>query len=392
MNYPQAKVGDLVDQVRGVTYSSGDSIDVPKDGYVELLRANNIGNGQLNFEGLAYVPSNLVNPKQYLKRDDILIATSSGSISVVGKAASFNVNRTSTFGAFCKVLRPTAKVDARYIANYFQTSVYRRTISSLAEGANINNLRNEHIENLDILLPPLNEQKRIAAILDKAAAIKAKREKTFFLTQSTIDSLFTELLIDNASKIEYCSLDDCLTRIIDYRGKTPVKTETGVPLITAKVVKNGELLEPTEFIAEDNYVAWMSRGMPECGDVLFTTEAPLGEVAILDRDDVALAQRLVLLRPNPKVLNSTYLRYAMTCEIVKRDIQTRSTGSTVKGIRQKELRLVKVPVVSLAQQEVFTKRVSQLIFLSKKIRQALEKNNLLFSSLQHQAFTTGFAA
>lgn len=391
MKYPQVKVGDLVDQVRGVTYSSGDSINAPKDGYVELLRANNIGNGQLNFEGLAYVPSKIVSAKQYLKLNDILIATSSGSISVVGKAASFNVNRTSTFGAFCKVLRPTAKVDARYIANYFQTSDYRRTISSLAEGANINNLRNEHIDNLDILLPPLHEQQRIAAILDKAAAIKAKREHTFLLTQATIDSLFTEL-IDNESKIEYCSLDDCLTRIIDYRGKTPVKTPSGVPLITAKVVKNGELLEPTEFIAKDNYVEWMSRGIPECGDVLFTTEAPLGEVAILDRDDVALAQRLVLLRPNPEILNSTFLRYALTCDSVKRDIQTRSTGSTVKGIRQKELRLVKLPVVSMEQQDVFAKRVSQLIFLSKKIRQALEKNNLLFSSLQHQAFTTGFAA
>ena len=155
MSWKQVKVGDLVDQVRGVTYSSGDAIDLPKDGYVELLRANNIGNGSLNFEGLAYVPLSKVSDKQYLRQNDILIAASSGSISIVGKAASFNVNRTSTFGAFCKALRPNAKVDARYIANYFQTGVYRRTVSSLAEGANINNLRNEHIDNLDIALPPL---------------------------------------------------------------------------------------------------------------------------------------------------------------------------------------------------------------------------------------------
>ncbi|WP_300088992.1 hypothetical protein [uncultured Nitrosomonas sp.] len=79
--------------------------------------------------------------------------------------------------------------------------------------------------------------------------------------------------------ISVLPLEDCLSALIDYRGKTPRKTHSGIPLITAKVVKAGRIETPDEFIAEEDYEAWMTRGYPEIGDVVLTTEAPLGEVA-----------------------------------------------------------------------------------------------------------------
>ena len=79
-----------------------------------------------------------------------------------------------------------------------------------------------------------------------------------------------------------CALEDCLEAIIDYRGKSPRKTTFGIPLITARIIKDGQIKQPTEFIAEDDYATWMSRGLPKPGMVVFTTEAPCGEVAQLD--------------------------------------------------------------------------------------------------------------
>lgn len=70
-------------------------------------------------------------------------------------------------------------------------------------------------------------------------------------------------------------LEQCMAAIIDYRGKTPRKTSAGIPLITAKVVKSGRIETPDEFIALEDYDAWMRRGMPKPNDVLITTEAPL---------------------------------------------------------------------------------------------------------------------
>ena len=84
-------------------------------------------------------------------------------------------------------------------------------------------------------------------------------------------------------------LEDCMEAIIDYRGKTPRKTTSGVPLITAKIVKGGRIMPPEEFIDPADFDAWMRRGMPKPGDVLITTEAPLGEVAQLGPEPVALA-------------------------------------------------------------------------------------------------------
>ena len=75
------------------------------------------------------------------------------------------------------------------------------------------------------------------------------------------------------------TLEDSIEALIDYRGKTPKKTKSGIPLVTAKIVKNGRLLPYTEYIAEENYDSWMVRGLPKNQDVVLTVEAPLGEVA-----------------------------------------------------------------------------------------------------------------
>lgn len=137
-------------------------------------------------------------------------------------------------------------------------------------------------------------------------------------------------------------LIDILDTLIDYRGKTPRKTTSGIPLITAKIIKNGRIETPTEFIAIEDYDSWMVRGFPKVGDVLLTTEAPLGEVAQLDNEHVALAQRVVTLRGKSGVLNNTYLKYYLLSNVGQQRLKARETGTTVTGIKQSELREVLV--------------------------------------------------
>jgi type I restriction enzyme S subunit len=145
-------------------------------------------------------------------------------------------------------------------------------------------------------------------------------------------------------------LEDCLDALIDYRGKTPEKTDSGVPLITAKIIKSGRIETPTEFIAVDNYDAWMRRGIPKAGDVVLTVEAPLGEVAQLGPEKVALAQRVVTLRGKAGFLDSTYLLYLLQSEDVQDQLKSRATGTTVLGIKQSELRKVPIKVPPMPAQ------------------------------------------
>lgn len=168
-----ARVGEISDQIRGVTFAKAESSDAPGPGLLPVLRAGNIQDGRLDLADLVYVPEARVRQVQRLRVNDVVIAASSGSIDVVGKAArTLEEDFQGGFGAFLKVLRPGPEVDPSYFAHFFQTSTYRRTVSRLAAGANINNLKNEHLDNLEIPLPPIEEQRRIAAILDKADSIR----------------------------------------------------------------------------------------------------------------------------------------------------------------------------------------------------------------------------
>jgi type I restriction enzyme S subunit len=170
-------------------------------------------------------------------------------------------------------------------------------------------------------------------------------------------------------------LEDCLDALIDYRGKTPEKTEFGIPLITAKIIKAGRIETPTEFIAEDNYDAWMRRGIPKAGDVVLTVEAPLGEVAQLGPNKIALAQRVVTLRGKAGLLDSTYLLYLLQSEEAQDQLKSRATGTTVLGIKQSELRKlsIKVPPLNIqASAAVTLKALDDRITLLRETNATLE--------------------
>mgnify|MGYP001585927559 CR=1 FL=1 len=123
-------------------------------------------------------------------------------------------------------------------------------------------------------------------------------------------------------------LKEVIEKFIDYRGKTPPKTDSGIPLITAKIVKDGRILEPNEFIAEEYYKQWMTRGYPEINDVILTTEAPLGEVALLKSEKVALAQRIITLRGEKELCDNVFLKYYLQSNVGKAD------GAGKKDIKQ----------------------------------------------------------
>ena len=173
-------------------------------------------------------------------------------------------------------------------------------------------------------------------------------------------------------------LIDILDKVIDYRGKTPQKTESGIPLITAKIIKDGRILPPNEFIAENNYEKWMVRGIPQEGDVVLTVEAPLGEVAQLDNRKIALAQRVVTLRGKKGVLDNTYLKYFLMSNVGQARLKARATGTTVTGIKQSELREVMIDCPDYTTQ---IKIASILNAIDAKI----ELNRQINDNLENQA-------
>jgi type I restriction enzyme S subunit len=170
-------------------------------------------------------------------------------------------------------------------------------------------------------------------------------------------------------------LENCMEAVIDYRGKTPKKTTSGIPLITAKVVKSGRIETPNEFIAVEDYKPWMRRGIPKTGDVVVTTEAPLGEVAQLGSERVALAQRLIALRGKKGLLDNQFLKFLMQSEGVQEQLRARASGTTVLGIKQSELRKILLPLPPYSEQRSIAHILGTLddkIELNRRINETLE--------------------
>ena len=164
--YERTRLGDHISQIRGVSYKPADLRPSLSEESVLLLRANNIGAGRINHDEVQYVAKEKVSTVQLIRAGDILMCASSGSLEHVGKAAICLPSiEGETFGAFCKLIRPKGDLLPEYIAAYFETDEYREIIMQLACGSNINNLKAEHIDELQIPTPPTEVQEAFVSFL-----------------------------------------------------------------------------------------------------------------------------------------------------------------------------------------------------------------------------------
>lgn len=182
---------------------------------------------------------------------------------------------------------------------------------------------------------------------------------------------------DLQNKWDLVSLEKCIVEFIDYRGKAPPKTERGIPLITARNVRKGYLdFSVKEYIDEKKFKDWMVRGIPSIGDVLFTTEAPLGNVSMYPLGTFALGQRLVTLRPDRAILEGNFLMYFLLSKEGQSAIKFRKSGTTADGIKQSELRKIKIPLPPLPEQKKIAEILScwdEAIEKTEKLIEAKEK-------------------
>ncbi len=175
---------------------------------------------------------------------------------------------------------------------------------------------------------------------------------------------------------EVGEIETCLEKLIDYRGKTPKKASSGIETLSAKSIKNGRVdYSQVYFISEKTFAEWEKRGTPKLGDVLLTTEGPLGEVAQIDKERVALAQRLIVLRGKKNELDNTYLKYFLMSPFGQHELFARATGTTVQGIKQSEFRKVRVIKPPFQEQRLIARVLSRLdskIELNQKMSSNME--------------------
>lgn len=244
-----------------------------------------------------------------------------------------------------------------FLDNLFTANLHGKWLKNrVAVGARANGalqVNNEDLMKVPVPLPmgeqSLAEQKKIADCLssldDRLAAEVLRVNALKKYKQGLMQQLFPREgesvprlrfpEFQNEGEWVYEKIGDCLEKVIDYRGKAPPKAKAGVQLITAKNVRFGWLdMSCNEYISADEYESWMSKGIPMGGDILFTTEAPLGNVAIFpSTGKFALGQRIITLRTKTKKCLPEFLFQVLLSPEMQKMIDFHSTGSTAKGIK-----------------------------------------------------------
>lgn len=286
------------------------------------------------------------------------------------------------------------KITPRYLFNLLKT----HKLEDLNVGSAVPSLTTAVLNKVLIKIPKsVEEQISIAKILtsfdDKIILLKNQNQILETLVQTLFKEQFGKYQIGDElpDKWEVLTIDEIVDTIIDYRGKTPKKlgmdwSESGIPALSAKTIKKGKIVRRDAMNFGDKvlYDLWMKDKLQK-GDILLTSEAPLGEMYYINDDKkYILSQRLFALRVNDNV-TSQYLYHYLFSRYGQHLLKARASGSTVEGIRQSELRKIEVIIpdddslekASSLFQDVFDKKHNN----SKQIQSLKETRNELIPKL-----------
>ncbi|WP_085301394.1 restriction endonuclease subunit S [Colwellia polaris] len=359
----------------GYAFKSLDSVDSG----TRWLKIANVGIGKVKWEERSYLPSNFIDehPNYVLNQGDCVVALTRPIIRGELKVAQIKSYDSPSLlnQRVAKVKFNNQLVDNDFVYSMMRYEEISREIEITIFGTDPPNLSTKQLEEIKVNFPPLPEQQKIAKILTSVDEVIEKTQAQIDKLKDLKIGMMQELLTNGIGHTEFKdspvgripaewkvkAVESVLAEIIDYRGKAPPKSEVGVPLITAKNIRNGFInQEPREYIFEEQFDSWMVRGMPKYGDVFITTEAPLGNVAKVPNYKFAIGQRVLTLRPN-ELICTEFLLFILQGEKFKKELDLQSTGSTVAGIKQSTFRKVLLPVPPIDEQIKISENLNSIV-------------------------------
>lgn len=316
--------------------------------------------------------------KRRLRKGDIIIEKSGGGPKQpVGRVVLFELDAGSySFSNFTSVIR--VKNPKTLDPNYLHRVLYWWYVSGLTEplqrrSTGIRNLDFDAYKNLDVPVPPLDEQKRIVAKLDQAFAAldraRANAEANLADSRLLFDCDLRERLHDIALVEPQTTLAEMCIAIVDCEHKTAPVSDAGYPSIRTPNIGRGVLnMEGVYRVSESTYREWTKRAVPEAGDLIMAREAPAGNVAVIPNGQrVCLGQRTLLIKPDSNTTFAPFLAHLLLHPILQERLLSKSSGATVQHVNMKDIRLLPMPKLPTLQMQ------KQLMEVLDEVRDAAEE-------------------
>ena len=317
----------------------------------------------------------------------VLLAEDGGHFGDADKTIAYQVEGKCWVNNHAHVLRPKKDVDIRYICRHLE----RYDVTPFITGSTRGKLTKTAANNIPIALPPLEEQRRIAAILDKADGVRRKRKEAIRLTEELLKSTFLEMFGDpvtNPKGWEVTILRDVCKKVTDGTHHMPKTVEKGIPILRALNIKKDKVeTSNLLYISEEDYQKISKRSPLDKGDVLLTCLGTIGNVAIFNEDsNFSLVRNIALLKPNYKKTTSEFLKFILKTDYLQRQIKSRSKQSSQAALYIGEIEQLKIFLPPIELQRKYSNLSQEINDLHKKLEQDEFYQDNLFNSLLQKAF------
>lgn len=311
----------------------------------------------------------------------LVTRTSVGKVAVAGRELCFSQDITA--------LTPDAKrLDTNYLIQFLRTK--QGHFERMARGATIKGVTREAVARLELPLPPLRDQRRIAEILDKADALRAKRRAALARLDALTQSIFLEMFGDPATNPKGFPIRR-MGEACDVRDGThdspKYVSEAGYPLVTSKNVTGGVVdLTDVNYISEADYVQINKRSKVERGDIILPMIGTIGSPVLVDHEPRYAIKNVALIKFSHTSPSAVFVHHLLSGHYFNYIVGQKNRGGTQKFVSLGDLRGFPLPLPSKEEQHEFARRVNGVLRVEKAQHASLMEVNALFATLQHRAF------
>lgn len=381
-----AKIGAGQSAPKEVDFNEIDGLPFVRAGHLEHLIA---GAGINNLPKIKQDVAKK-NKLKVLPKGSILFAKS--GMSAMMNRVYMNEQESYYVSHLASVVPNTAILDSRF-CYYFLLNF---KTSKLIKDSAYPSIGLPDIDNLEIPLPPLPTQKRIAEILDAADALRRKDQELLKKCDELAQAIFIDMFGDpvkNEKGWDVKKLDDVCLKITDGEHGTVSRLANGKPYLMARNIRDGFIdFTETDFISEADHNRIFKRCNPEKGDLLLVcVGATIGRVCLMNsNDEFSLARSVALIKPTKNLINSKFLFSIFKSDFIQLQIKAANNSSAQAGLYTGKIKDLNIFIPPIELQNEFEIRINILLQQSQCID--LSKSDALFKSLIQKAFKADLVA
>jgi type I restriction enzyme S subunit len=342
----------------------------------------------INRSQVSLTPLGLANsPAKIVPEGSVLIVVRSGVLKhslPIGIA-----RRPVTLNQDMKAIVCSESILPEYLARFIQWR--SRQILTWVRATTADNFPIEKLKDLRIPIPPIDEQRRIAGILNQTDEVRAKRRQAVTLLEDLTRSIFIYMFGDPGStdlRWPCLTVSDVAHQVTDGEHLTPIRERGGIKLLSARNIQDGFIdFSKVDYIGSAEYARISRRCNPQPGDVLLSCSGTIGRVALVETDEpLSLVRSVALIKPNHEMVASDYLLNVLRMPSIKNAMLKAANASSQANLFQGPIRALSVPVPPIKLQEEFSRRFRSVAALKATQTEDSRALSEFFASLQAKAF------